>query len=250
MKPTRASISFMLTLALGLWSAPLWARAGTYPDMAPLGQYLSTDTQAEVALARSAAPVSISQDATVLVLTSHGYDTAAKGTNGFTCLVERSWMKHSEDPDFWNWHMRGPVCYNPAASSSILPYTIFRTDLIVKGMTSRTQLFDRLKAAIAANQLPAAEAGGMAYMMSKQQYLADPNPAGGVTGTNWHPHVMFYAPAANGTDSGASFGANLKGSPVVFDPTGEAPEPWTVFFVPVWHWSDGSPGPVVMQHAH
>ena len=54
-----------------------------YPRMAPLDQYLMTDSNAEITLARSAAPKSISADASVLVLTRHGYEPAAKGTNGF-----------------------------------------------------------------------------------------------------------------------------------------------------------------------
>src|SRR5579859_5760652 len=63
----------------------------TYPNMAPIDQYLMTDRNAEIALARSAAPESISGDAEVLILGRHGFETAAKGKNGFVCLVERSW---------------------------------------------------------------------------------------------------------------------------------------------------------------
>jgi hypothetical protein len=77
----------------------------------------------------------------------------------------------------------------------------------------------------------------------------DADPANGIAAPNWHPHVMFYAPARDSANGGASYGANLKGSPVVFDAVGGTPEPWTIFFVPVWHWSDGSPGPVVMKYA-
>jgi hypothetical protein len=222
---------------------------GTAPyTQAPISRYLDTDQKAELALARSAAPPSISGEATVLVLTPQGYITAAHGTNGFTCLVERAWMKHFEDPDFWNWHMRAPVCYNAAASSSVLPYTIFRTNLVLHGAT-KAQLLDRVKAAIADKQLPALEPASMAYMMSKQQYLADPNAANGLTTTSWHPHVMFYAPASAAANDGASYGADLKGSPVIFDTAPGTPEPWTTFFVPVWKWSDGTPGPLLtMKH--
>ncbi len=39
-----------------------------YPKMAPVDQYLMTNRDEEIALARSAAPASISHDATVLVL--------------------------------------------------------------------------------------------------------------------------------------------------------------------------------------
>jgi len=47
-----------------------------YPKMAPIEQYLMTDQGAEIALARSAAPESISRDAEILVLGRHGFETA------------------------------------------------------------------------------------------------------------------------------------------------------------------------------
>jgi hypothetical protein len=95
-----------------------------YPSMAPLDQYLMSDRRAEIALARSSAPEALSKDATVLVLGKNGYEAAFEGKNGFTCLVERSWMSPFDSPDFWNPKIRGPVCYNPAAVRSILPYTL------------------------------------------------------------------------------------------------------------------------------
>ena len=122
------------TLAL-LLSAPAgfaMADATAFPQMAPLAQYLMPSS-AEIALARSAAPAAISDKATVLTLDSRGYQTAVRGSNGFTCLVERSWMSPIESPDFWNPKIRGPVCYNPAASGSILTYTRGRTKLALAG---------------------------------------------------------------------------------------------------------------------
>jgi hypothetical protein len=71
-----------------------------YPNMAPLDQYLMADRDAEIALARSAAPPSISSDATVMVLGRHGYETAVEGKNGFVCIVERAWMGAFDSPEF------------------------------------------------------------------------------------------------------------------------------------------------------
>jgi hypothetical protein len=98
-------------------SRQMWAQDAKtqYSTMAPLDQYLMADRNAEIALARSAAPTSISGDATVLVLEKTGYQTAVEGKNGFTCLVERSWMSPFDSPEFWNSKMRGPICYNPAS---------------------------------------------------------------------------------------------------------------------------------------
>jgi hypothetical protein len=70
--------------------------------MAPLDQYLMVDRDAEIAMARSAAPEAISRDADVLVLGRHGYETAVKGKNGFVGVMERSWMLPYDDPEFRN----------------------------------------------------------------------------------------------------------------------------------------------------
>src|SRR5579864_8720662 len=98
-----ALASFALVVALSAaWTAQAQDAKGPYPSMAPLEQYLMADRNAEIALARSAAPGSISSGAEVLVLGRHGYETAVKGKNGFVCLVERAWNSSSDSPEFWN----------------------------------------------------------------------------------------------------------------------------------------------------
>jgi hypothetical protein len=200
-----------------------------YPTVAPLDQYLMADRDAEVALARSAAPTSISSDATVLVLGKNGYQPAAEGKNGFTCLVERAWMSPFDSPEFWNPKMRGPICYNPAAVRTILPYTVNRTKLVLSGL-SKPQIHESITAAIAKNQLPIPEAGAMSYMMSKGGNLGD-------SVGHWHPHLMFHVPRTGD----ASWGADVAGSPVLFnDQYQDVPEPATIFMVAVPQWSDGT----------
>jgi hypothetical protein len=199
----------------------------SYPNMAPIDQYLM-ERNAEIALARSAAPESISGDAEVRVLGRHGYETVAKGKNGFVCLVERSWMSPFDFAQFWNPKMRGPICFNPAAVRSILPLTFKRTELVLAGF-SKPQIIDGIKA-FAAKELPPLEPGAMCYMMSKQGYLND-------SAGHWLPHLMFYVPL---TDP-KSWGADLAGSPVMLNPQFQgAPEPITEFMIPVSNWSDGT----------
>src|SRR5579864_5777476 len=138
--------------------------------MLPLDQYLM-DRDAEIALARSAAPPSVAQDATIMVLGRHGYETAVEGTNGFVCNVDRSWMDQFENsPEFWNSKRRGPVCYNPQAARTVLPITLIRTKLALAGK-SKAEMNEGMKAAIESKELPALEPGGMAYMLSKQGFL-------------------------------------------------------------------------------
>src|SRR5208282_941332 len=99
-----------------------------YPNMAPIEQYLM-DRDAEIALARTAAPDSVSRDAEVLILGRHGFESAATGKNGFVCVVERSWTS-TADPDFWNPKVRTPICYNAPGARSLLLRNKKRTEWI------------------------------------------------------------------------------------------------------------------------
>src|SRR6202045_294484 len=134
--------SFALVVVLGAARQAQAQDAKTpYPTMAPLDQYLIPDRNAEIALARSAAPESISRDAEVMVLGRHGYETVVKGKNGFMCIVERSWMGPFDDPEFLNPDQRLPLCLNPPAVRSHLPLTLKTTELTFAGL-SKTQIFD------------------------------------------------------------------------------------------------------------
>ncbi|MGZ6020779.1 MAG: hypothetical protein ACXWKO_19100 [Phenylobacterium sp.] len=201
------------------------ATQGSYPAMPPMAEYRQVD---EAGLARSAAPPSISKDAEVLVLGAHGYETAAKGTNGFVCIVERGWANDFNHPDFWNPKIRGPICFNPASARSVLPTYLKRTEWVLAG-ASKAQILERTKAEIAAHRIGPPEPGAMCYMLSKGGYLSD-------DGGHWHPHLMFYTPRL----PPAAWGAGLAGSPVLGGDDGGI-DPATVFMVPVDRWSDGTP---------
>jgi len=217
--------SFALLVVLGTaYQAMAQDAKTTYPSMAPIEQYLM-DRTAEIALARSAAPDSISRDAEIMVLGRHGFETAVKGKNGFVCIVERSWTS-AADADFWNPKVRTPICWNAAAARSFLLRNIKRTDLILAGRTQA--LTDEIiAAAVDKKELPAVEPGAMCYMMSKQGY-------GGDSVEHWPPHLMFYF---SQTDP-AIWGAGLPGSPILaFSDTREHV---TTFVIAVQRWSDGT----------
>ena len=219
---------FALLVVLGA-AYQTMAQDGTppYPNMSPIEQYLMTDQAAEITLARSAAPESISRDAEVMVLGRHGFETAVKGKNGFVCIVERSWTS-AADADFWNPKVRTPICYNAAAARSLLPRNIKRTELIMAGRT-KTQVDETIVAGVDKKELPAMESGAMCYMMSKQGYGGDSVP-------HWPSHVMFFY---SQTDP-ATWGANLPGSPVLA--MSDDHEHLTEFVVAVQRWSDGTEG--------
>jgi len=209
-------------------------RSTAYPSMASIEQYLISDRNAEIALARSAAPGSISSDATILVLGWRGYETAREGNNGFVCVVERSWMSPFNSAEFWNPKVRVPGCFNPAAARSILPITFKRTEMVLAGL-SKAQMIDSIKAEFDQKELPSPEPGAMCYMMSRTGHL---NDAIG----HYVPHLMFYFPL---TDK-SSWGADLPDSPVTMNPQFQGgPEPVTEFVIPVAKWSDGTAAPVM-----
>jgi hypothetical protein len=245
MAKTFALAAFALAVVSGTWRARALDAKTAYPSMAPLDQYLMTDRKAEIALARTAAPESISRDATVVVLGSHGYETAVEGKNGFVCIVERAWMNPFDSPEFWNPKNRSPICLNPPAARTVLPLTLMRTKLLLAGK-SKEQVKESIRAAFERKELPALEAGAMSYMMSKDAYLTD---AGGHN----IAHLMFYTPVvdsaawgANLVDSSNGVSVPFPGSPLFLLPMFKGnPEPIDVFMMATGMWSDGTPAPAM-----
>lgn len=226
------------TLALLTVTGTVANAAESYPRMAPIDAYLMDRAQ-EIALAKSAAPDSIAKDATVLVLTRTGYETAVKGTNGFVCWVARGFSGAPDWPERWNPKIRAAGCDNPQAAHTVTPIAKLRTALTLAGR-SDADIGKRIKAALRAKEIPPLEPGAMCYMMSKSSYLSE-------DGEHDMAHVMFYVPFKDG----ASWGANLTGSPIFGgnywffapDHQAEAAEfpPLTVLLVGVSTWSDGTP---------
>ena len=205
------------------------AEKASYPAMAPLDQYLIADGNSEISLARSAAPPSVSDGAEVMVLGPKGYTTAVKGTNGFLCIVERSWGAATDEPDFWNPKVRAPICFNPPAARTFVPIFLMKTRLVIAGK-SKAEIVAATASALDKKELPRLEPGAMCYMLSKQQYLND-------RGMSWHPHLMFLVAG----DAAKSWGADLPGSPVMA--AADPQERVTIFMVWVGKWSDGTPEP-------
>jgi len=222
--------SILSLLVLSGLAAAQEKKPTPYPAMAPVEQYRIANAQDEIALARSAAPPSISADAEVLVLGQHGYETAVRGRNGFVCFVERSWSAGFDDAEFWNPKLRAPNCFNPPAVRSVLPQYLKRTEWALAGV-DKAQMIDKARAAVATHTFGAPEAGSFSFMLSKQGYLSD-DGAG-----PWLPHVMFFVPHGQA----AAWGAGLDASPILG--TDGSPFEPTVLFVPVRRWSDGSPAP-------
>lgn len=195
------------------------ASPSPYPTMAPIAQY-QMDRDAEIALARTAAPASISRDAEILVLGPKNFEVAVRGRNGYVCAVGRAFGGPLSNVEFWNPKNRSPICYNPPAVRSLLPYALKQTAMALAG-ASKAQITAAIRAAVARKELGAPALGSMAYMMSKEAYLTD-------RGSHNLAHLMFELPP----------GAVIPDDPdsyVSWDPA-----PVIEFNVPVGHWSDGT----------
>jgi hypothetical protein len=210
----------MLVAVLGgAWPIQAQDTKSPYPTMAPIEQY-RMDRDAEIALARTAAPASISRDAEILVLGQKNYETAVKGKNGFLCVVGRAFAGPLNNPEFWSPKNRSPICWNPPAVRSLWPYAVKETGMALAG-ASKAQIVEAIKTAVAKKELGVPETGSMAYMMSKEAYLTD-------RGDHNLAHVMFELPRNGVFQDDPNYFVSWDPAPVI------------EFNVPVGQWSDGT----------
>jgi len=190
----------------------------------PLREYLMP-REAEVALARSAAPANITDKATIKVLTESGYQVAKQGDNGFVCVVMRGWSAPTFTPApfrdlVYEARVRAPICFNPVAARTVLPLQELRSKLGMQGKGPE-QIAEGVQAAYVKGELPEMEGVAFAYMWSADQYLAPQIGA-------WHPHVMVYTPYyVNAMLGSNEFASEL---PFVSDDAGT---PFAVTVIPV-----------------
>lgn len=215
---------FITTLFLSTTATSIHAQSETnYP---PLSAYLLPQDE-EIALARSAAPAPISDHATIKVLTESGYEVVAEGENGFVCLVMRGWTAPTYTPQqlrnlVYSPDIRAPICFDPEAARTVLPYYELRTKLGMAGLPP-DEIAAGVEAAYATGQLPRRDGVSFAYMWSADQYLF---PSAGA----WHPHLMVFAPYYDN----AMVGGNEFGSPLP-QVTDDGSTPFAVVAIPVDH---------------
>jgi hypothetical protein len=237
-----AAGALALTTLLSMTASTRAQEAGRpYPKMLPLSQYLM-DRDAAIALARSAAPVAISKDASVLVLTPNGWETAVQGTNGFVCMAGPSWTASIDFYDVWSPKQKGAICLNPASVRSILPIYQKLTQMTLAGVTSVKERIAGIQEAYAKKEIPPVEPGAMSYMMSKDAYLSH------LGRTHNLCHVMFFLPI----NDPAELDANDPNAPIssttFWFPDPDKPDspltkelpPLRTVPVAVPYWSDGT----------
>lgn len=216
------TLAVALLLSLASAGGPeVFAQASKYP---PLDKYLMP-ADAEIALARSAAPASVSERATVKVLTRSGYQVAQKGDNGVVCMVLRGFAAPTYSPPevrdlVYDPTVRAPICFVPPADRAVMPYYEFRTKLAMKGMTP-DEIAQAVAAAYTTGGIPRRDTVSFGYMWSADQQLG---PAGA-----FHPHMMVFAPYAENSILAAGNGPPDR-LPLVSD---DARTPFAVVVIPV-----------------
>jgi len=215
-------LKFVLFLLLISFAAiGVTAQEAKYP---PLSEYLMPQ-DAETALAKSAAPDNISGRATIKVLTPSGFRVVHEGDNGFVCMV----MRGSAAPTFtppqirdlvYDAKLRAPICFNPQASETVMPYYELRNKLVIEGKTP-DEITQGIQAAYSKGELPKREGVSFAYMWSADQNL-------GSFG-HWHPHMMVFCPYYENS----MLGGNPLGTPQLPIVSDDAGTPFAVVLIPV-----------------
>lgn len=243
-----AAVGLTVAVAIGLLSlvsTPATPRQQDeerpYPKMLPIEQYLM-DRDTAIALARSAAPPAISKDASVMVLTAKGWETAIKGTNGFVCMAGPSWTASIDFYDVWSPKQKGAICLDPAAVKSILPIYNKLTQITLAGVVSVKDRIAAVQEAYAKKEIPPLEPGAMGYMMSKDAYLTH------LGHTHNLCHVMFFIAVKAGELGDFDPTSPISSTSMWFSdpdkpdsPLNKELPPLRTVPVAVPFWSDGTP---------
>lgn len=179
-----ARIARRMLSSLAVAALPLAAVAA---DAAPAAAPPSHD--AEIAAALAAGPPSIRDAAGVYVATPRGFELARASTNGFHCLVERSFPGAFE-----------PQCFDEEGSRTLMQATLLTARLRGEGR-SEPEVRAAVAAAWAAGELRAPTRPGINYMLHPENRVpVDPE---GTTIVPYGPHLMFYVPYLTNRDLGS-----------------------------------------------
>ena len=151
----------------------------------------SMPRQQQITLAESAAPAEVSSQATIYVLGSKGYEKAREGSNGFSCIVGRHFVKPTETTI-------EPQCFDGEGSRTLLPVYMHGEELRTSGK-SEAEIKADIASGYKEGRYKYPSKPGFLYMMSSQNRLrAIPEHGTGI----FPPHLMFYAPNMTTEDIG------------------------------------------------
>lgn len=150
----------------------------------------STPRERQIELALSAAPTEVSSKATIYILGPKGYEKARQGTNGFSCLIERSFSGTTQTSS-------APACFDAEGSRTLVLTYLRREEMRAEGKPE-AEIKDDIAKGFQDGRFKV-PGPGFLYMMSDENYVYDDQSkeSGFVP-----PHLMFYAPYKTAKDLG------------------------------------------------
>ncbi|NND59250.1 MAG: hypothetical protein HKN49_03200 [Gammaproteobacteria bacterium] len=170
-----------------------------------LAEQPAITAECETALALSALPAHLRDQANYYLLTDKGYELQGEADARWSCIVARNHIDSII-----------PQCFDAPGQQAILPKFLDEGALIAAG-----QSFEDIRAAtakrLADGDYDAPDRPGVVYMMSAFNYIYAAQ-AGRVI--HVHPHVMFHAPDLAAADVGNTHqqGMQNPGLPFLIDP--------------------------------
>jgi len=151
-----------------------------------------TPQEVQIRLAETAAPHEVSSKASIYVLRPNGYALARKGTNAFTCFVDR------QHPDTLE-----PQCMDAEGTATTFLVRVFAEQQRAAGVPEK--LIDaRIEDGYQSGRFKAPRRPGITYMLSDYNYIFDDKSQKVM---HVSPHLMFYAPGLREADVGSGEGA-------------------------------------------
>ena len=152
----------------------------------------NTPRDVQIRIAKSAAPKEIADKADIYILGKNGYELAAKGSNGFTCAVERERVDTME-----------PECYDREGSRTTFKVRSFVEAQRAKGV-SEEKMEKAVEAGYKLGRFKSPAKPGIVYMLSDSNFVFDPDSKQVI---HFPGHLMFYAPFATAETVGSGAGA-------------------------------------------
>jgi hypothetical protein len=197
-------VSSVAGVALGMMAGAVHAQEKTSKRQ---GERRPMDRTEEITLARTAAPASVSDAATIWVLGPKGYEVAVEGTNGAACYVGRSWLDSVE-----------PHCYDAEGAVTIMPMERRRVEMYGRGI-GRDEVERTMADGITTGEFRLPRRPAVTYMMSPRQVLYDDD--GSFVG-QWRPHLMIFVPFLTNQEIGMSGAPDVSAAIVNGPGTAEA----------------------------
>jgi hypothetical protein len=155
----------------------------------------------EIALALSAAPEHLRNNAGLYVLKRNGFVKVRDSTNGFTCIVNRDHPLNQK-----------PVCFDAEGTATILPKILRVGELLMQGK-AMSEINAEIAEGFRTGKYISPRRPGVAYMLSGD--IRNYNPETDKI-ESFPPHVMFYAPNLTNADLGVTPEALAKNPSLPF----------------------------------